>query len=25
LISVEQIASDGQTIDDEVKGVNHEE
>ena len=25
LISVNQIASDGQTIDDEVKGVNHEE
>ncbi len=25
LISVEQIASDGQTSDDEVKGVNHEE
>ena len=25
LISVKQIVSDGQTIDDEVKGVNHEE
>jgi hypothetical protein len=25
LISVEQIASDGQTSDDEVKGASHEE
>ena len=25
LISVNQIASDGQTSDEEVKGVNHEE
>ena len=25
LLSVKQIVSDGQTINDEVKGVNHEE
>ena len=25
LLSVKQIASDGQTINDEVEGVNHEE